>query len=70
LNIDYYIKKKHVFKHRTATNYYTQLMSLQKKYSVYTPKNIRLEFVYIKLFRRLLRRKYVKGRIKLFKPRY
>lgn len=70
MNIDYYIKKKHIFKKRIKTNFFTTLVKQKKNYSVYTPKNIRLEFVYIKLFRKLLRRKYIKARIKLFKPKY
>lgn len=68
--MDYYIKKKHIFKKRINTKTKFYLINSHKKYSVYTHKNIRLEFTYIKLFRKLLRRKYVKARIKLFKPRY
>jgi ribosomal protein L16/L10AE len=70
LNLDYYIKKKHVFKKRLHTKYRYSPVYTKKKYSIYTYKSVRLDFVYIKLFRKLLRRKYVKARIKLFKPRY
>lgn len=70
MNLDYYIKKKHIFKKRINTKTKFYLINSHKRYNVYTHKNVRLEFTYIKLFRKLLRRKYVKARIKLFKPRY
>lgn len=70
MNIDYYIKKKHLFKRRKSTVYKYCLVNFSKRYEIYTMKNIRFEFVYIRVFKKLLRRRYIKGRIKLFKPRY
>lgn len=70
LNIDFYIKKKHLFKNRVIVLPQVRQLNLHKNYSVYTPKKIRLEFVYIKLFRKLFRRKYIKARIKFFKSKY
>ena len=70
MNLDYYIKKKHIFKRRVKTKYNIATTSIKNFYQVYTPTNIRIEFVYIKVFKKLLRRKFIKAKTKFFKPKY
>lgn len=70
MNLDYYIKKKHLFKNRVFTS--TVITTkLRGEYNyIYTVKKFRLEFVYIRLFKKLFRRRFIKAKTRFFKPKY
>jgi hypothetical protein len=70
LNLDYYIKKKHIFKNRTFTELSVKKFRLSTFRYIYTVKKFRLEFVFIRLFKRLFRRRYIKAKMRFFKPKY
>ena len=70
LNLDFYIKKKHLFKNRIFTgNYFSTSTPTFYNY-IYSVKKFRLEFVYIRLFKKLLRRRFIKAKTRFFKPKY
>jgi ribosomal protein L16/L10AE len=70
LNLDFYIKKKHLFKQRkfAEPNVITR-SNLNYNY-IYSVTKTRLEFVYIGFFKKLLRRRYIKAKLRFFKPKY
>lgn len=70
VNLDFYIKKKHLFKRRDfpSLKFSEKLMGLYNY--LYTVKRFRLEFVYIRLFKKLFRRRFIKAKIRFFKPKY
>ena len=70
MNLDYYIKKKHVFKNRRKAGFVFEKQKKSKYRYLYTVRKFRLEFVYIRLFKKLLRRKFIKARTRFFKPKY
>lgn len=70
MNLDYYIKKKHVFKRRTHADILIKHDKLLTFNYLYTVKKFRLEFVYIRLFKKLFRRRFVKAKTRFFKPKY
>lgn len=70
MNLDFYIKKKHLFKNRTF--YAVKVLPPQPtltKY-IYSTKKFRLEFVYIRLFKKYFRRRFIKAKTRFFKPKY
>jgi ribosomal protein L16/L10AE len=70
LNLDFYIKKKHIFKNRKKTSF---IFSRHKKTFIqflYTTRNCRIDLVSIRLFKKLLRRKFIKAKTRFFKPKY
>jgi len=69
LNIDYYLKKKHIFKCRRL-KIPTILRNKNKEFYIYTTKAFRFELVYIRLFKKLLRRKFIKANTRFFKLKY
>jgi len=70
LNLDFYIKKKHIFKNRVFSKNSFTVSAKSKFKSLYTVKKFRLEFVYIRLFKKLFRRKFVKAKTRFFKAKY
>lgn len=70
MNLDYYITKKHIFKRRVHTTLHFYLNNQSRKQYIYTPKQIRFEFVYFRLFKKLLRRKFIKAKVRFFKPKF
>lgn len=69
MNVDYYLKKKHIFKKRQTTS-----ICLAKVYNsqwhLYTTRKFRFEYVYIRVLKKLLRRKFIKATTRFFKPKY
>ena len=70
MNLDYYIKKKHIFKNRTQPNPIVSDLGNKKVIHIYTVKKFRLDFVSIRLFKKLFRRKFIKAKIRFFKPKF
>lgn len=70
MNLDFYIKKKHLFKKRTF--YAVKILAPEHSLVnyVYSTKKFRLEFVYIRLFKKFLRRRFIKAKTRFFKPKY
>lgn len=70
MNLDFYIKKKHLFKKRT----FSEVKILNPQHNlinyIYSTKKFRLEFVYIRLFKKFLRRRFIKAKTRFFKPKY
>ncbi len=70
LNLDFYIKKKHIFKNRIKTKF---IFNKHKKSTIqylYSVKRCRIDLVSIRLFKKLLRRKFIKAKTRFFKPKY
>jgi hypothetical protein len=70
LNLDFYIKKKHIFKNRVYSGINILNLLKQNYNYVYSIRRFRLEFVYLRLFKKLFRRRYVKAKMRFFKPKY
>lgn len=70
MNLDYYIKKKHIFKQRKFHNVVFKKLLKSKFNAIYTVKYFKLEFVYIRLFKKLFRRKFIKATTRFFKPKF
>lgn len=70
MNLDFYIKKKHIFKQRKI---HTILFknTIKSNYScIYSIKYFKIEYVYIRLFKKLFRRKFIKSTTRFFKPKF
>ena len=70
LNLDYYIKKKHIFKNRSSLYWDGSFNTKLSYFSIFSTKKIRLDFVYMRLFKKLFRRKFIKSTTRFFKPQY
>ena len=70
MNLDFYIKKKHIFKNRHKPMPKIRLLGSKRSLLIYCPKKFRLDFVIIRLFKKLLRRKFIKAKTRFFKPKY
>lgn len=70
MNLDFFIKKKHIFKNRKQTNYTFTEYNYSLIHHIYTVKRCRLDLVSIRLFKKLLRRKFIKAKTRFFKPKY
>lgn len=70
MKIDYYLKKKHIFKQRTICKLNTRVKSINKYISFYSLKKFRFDFVYIRFIKKLLRRKFIKATTRFFKLKY
>ncbi len=70
MNLDFYIKKKHIFKNRVSSSILILKLLKQSYNYIYSIRRFRLEFVYLRLFKKLFRRRYVKAKIRFFKPKY
>ncbi len=70
LNLDFYIKKKHIFKIRRHTKFNFIKFSSSNTNYVYSVKTCRIDLVSIRLFKKLLRRKFIKAKTRFFKPKY
>lgn len=70
LNLDFYIKKKHIFKNRVKTKFTFCNHNRQFTQLIYTVKTCRIDLVSIRLFKKCLRRKFIKAKTRFFKPKY
>lgn len=70
MNLDFYIKKKHIFKNRTATKFTFCNHHRQVTQFIYSVKQCRVDLVSIRLFKKLLRRKFIRAKTRFFKPKY
>lgn len=69
MNINFLLKKKHIFKRRKVYVYKPQLR--EGIYSgIYTTNYIRFEFIYLKTFKKLFRKKYFKRKNALLKIKF
>ena len=68
MNLDYYIKRKHIFKKRQNYNIVIKPLNISNYSCIYTAKFFKIEFVYIRLFKKLFRRKFIKATTRFFKP--
>lgn len=70
MNLDHYIKKKHIFKNRSFSKLSVKNFKFTNYRHLYTVRKFRLEFVFIRLFKRLFRRRFIKAKMRFFKPKY
>lgn len=70
MNLDYYIKKKHIFKCRKKEKIIFCKKTASVFHYIYSPQKLRLDFVTIRLFKKLLRRKFIKAKTRFFKPKF
>jgi ribosomal protein L16/L10AE len=64
------MQQKHLMKNRAIPNFKLCNMKLTHYKYIYTIKKIRLDFVYIRLFKKLFRRRFIKAKTRFFKPKY
>ncbi len=65
MNLNFLIKKNHIFKRRKFY-YYKFIMNKNKKVAIYLEHQMRFELINLKIFKKLLRKKYYKKKT-LFK---
>ena len=69
MNLNFLIKKKHIFKRRK--NY--KFKKLNKLYSyngLFSTNSFRFEMVYLKVIKKLFRKKYIKKKVNYIKTKY
>lgn len=64
------MQQKHLMKNRSIPKFKLCNMKLTQYKYIYTIKKIRLDFVYIRLFKKLFRRRFIKAKTRFFKPKY
>ena len=70
MNVDYFIKKQHIFKKRKFY-YPTYIRNLYWGSAAYLSMvQQRFDFVYLRTFKKLFKRKFFKSRIAFYKPKY
>lgn len=69
MNINFLIKKKHIFKKRIHHSPQTKLF-FNLYYGLYSIRKFRFEFVYFKTFKKLFRKKYFKRKNALLKTKF
>lgn len=70
MNLDFFIKKKHIFKNRKKPLPKVNTFKTKIILQAYCPKKFRIDFVIIRLLKKLLRRKFIKAKTRFFKPKY
>lgn len=70
MNLDYYIRKKHIFKNRQKTSYCFFKFNKGCYNYIYTPQKVRIDFVFLRLLKKLFRRKFIKAKMRFFKPKF
>lgn len=71
LTLDYYLKKSHIFKKRTNKNFKLQWQNVKNKYiSIVSIKKQKFELVYIRIFKKFLRKTYCKTKMRFFRPKF
>ena len=71
LTLDYYLKKSHIFKNRKAQYVKSTFgHKIKKCFSIISLKKQRFEFVYIRTFKKFLRKSYCKSKMRFFKPKF
>ncbi len=69
MNLNFLIKKNHIFKRRKFY-FYKYLMNKNKKTGIYLKHQLRFELINLKIFKKLLRKKYYKKGLNLKKTKY
>lgn len=64
------MQQKHLMKNRTLPKFVLCTMKWKKYKYIYTVKKLRLDFVYIRLFKKIFRRRFIKAKTRFFKPKY
>ncbi len=59
MNLNFLIKKKHIFKRRKK-NFFTGISLIHRYGGIYTKNQIKFEFVYLRVFKKIFRKKYFK----------
>nr|YP_010147343.1 50S ribosomal protein L16 [Thuricola similis]QQP22154.1 50S ribosomal protein L16 [Thuricola similis] len=76
LTLDYYLKKSHVFKKRINKNLKLVWQNLKSTYftrkylTIISLKKQKFELVYIRIFKKFLRKTYCKTKMRFFKPKF
>lgn len=64
------MQRRHLLKNRSLPNFIFNKQKLKQFKYLYTVKKFRLEFVYIRLFKKIFRRRFIKAKTRFFKPKY
>lgn len=70
MNKDFFLKRKHIFKKRLEFNSNKLICTKLYTHGFFCIKQQFFEFVYIRVFKKLLRRKFIKTKPKFKKPKY
>jgi len=69
MNLNFLVKKNHIFKRRKFY-FYKFLMNKNKKAGIYLQHQLRFELINLKIFKKLLRKKYYKKGLNLKRTKY
>ena len=69
MNISFLIKKKHVFKRRKFFNYLNEL-NTSGRAGIYTQNQVLFQLTNLKIFKKILRRKYYKKNLNFKLAKY
>ena len=70
LTVDYYLKKNHIFKQRNKKKIYNNKKIKVNTFFIKSLKNQRFESVYLRIFKKFLRKSYCKTKMRFFKPKF
>ena len=70
LNIDFFLKKQHIFKKRYGKKRCFRSNTFTGTTALTSIKQQRFDFIYIRALKKLFKRKYHKDKIAFFKPKY
>ena len=70
MNLDYYIKKRHIFKARSLSEPTVCNYQNRNIIHIYSPRKFRLDFVTIRFFKKIFRRRFIKAKLRFFKPKF
>jgi hypothetical protein len=70
LNLDYFIKRNHIFKNRKFTQSKLYLKNYKHIAGLYTFSKFRFELVYLRVIKKIFRRRYTKHLMRFFKPKF
>ena len=68
--LDYYLKKKHLFKGRSLENIDKRFKFFIGSYGFISTKKQRFDIVFIRFFKKLFRRRFKKIKVRFFRPKY
>lgn len=70
MKLDYYLKKNHIFKKRFNSFVKDNIfVNFNKFIYLFSSKKQRFEFIYLRVFKKLLRRKFCKAKMRFKKPK-
>ncbi len=70
MNLDYFIKKNHIFKNRKVTKIKINIKNYKYLPGLYACSKLKFELIYLRVIKKIFRRKYTKHLMRFFKPKF